>query len=558
MSKLQIQLIVITIIGILAITGVFYGKYYYDTVDASSVPVTPIEVAGQEVLPMSAEATVPVFFGMFQKPLDCLMFDGKWWVVPEGAVFDMQDPASDLGLIGDAQYALEIKLPGAGAAIAAGSASGEGSAASDSATAVADSSQGEGSEAGDNASGEGSAASDSASGVGAGAGADSAQAAPDTAPGEGQQPAMQWSVTLAYRDESGKDTPIYMSGELDAAHPIALDEDIILKKAGSYTLSVEGRLPADDPGGLGGPAGPAGTFHYRAYFSVKNPDPVFTAGRTELEQGDLLSLKLENVEEGVVPEIESVLGPAIFTEGLPVMEEGAEEQGAPEGFTNWYAVVPINNSRAPGDYQVMVRAGELEYETMVTVSEYDFDFQNMIIDMSVPSVAAAVTGDAIAEFREKVSPLFPILSEERYWNGLFVPPVDLGARGFISTQFGEKRITNGNQSTLRSHLGMDFAVSTGTPVHASAAGMVLISEFLLNTGNTVIIDHGGGLKSIYYHMDSVEDLAGTVVEQGTLIGRVGSTGYSTGPHLHYEMRLGEQPVSPSMLFDPGAGLYSAE
>ena len=104
---------------------------------------------------------------------------------------------------------------------------------------------------------------------------------------------------------------------------------------------------------------------------------------------------------------------------------------------------------------------------------------------------------------------------------------------------------------------MDFAVPTGTPVHAGGAGKVMLAEFLLNTGNTVIIDHGGGLKSFYYHMNSVETVVGTIVEQGELIGTVGSTGYSTGPHLHYEMRIGEQPVSPSMLFDPSAGLYSA-
>jgi murein DD-endopeptidase MepM/ murein hydrolase activator NlpD len=250
----------------------------------------------------------------------------------------------------------------------------------------------------------------------------------------------------------------------------------------------------------------------------------------------------------------------VFPCGTPAPDEAAagdKESAGLSGLADWYAIVPISNSRAPGEYSVAVKAGETIYETIVTVTEYEFDFQDMIIDTSVPSVAAATTNAAIAEFREKVSPLVPLISEEIYWSDLFIMPVELGEEGFISTEFGEIRITNSNPNTRRSHLGMDLAVKTGTPVYASGAGKVLLAEFLYNTGNTVIIDHGGGLKSFYYHMDSVDTVAGKIVERGELIGTVGSTGYSTGPHLHFEMRIGEQPVSPSMLFDRSAGLYSA-
>jgi len=443
---------------------------YYSGIDAKTVPVTPVEIAGEEVLPISAAVEVSVIGDLLYKPLDCKLDEEGWQVVPKGAYTDSEEPeepaepAMNLGQLGDAPFYLIVNLP-------------------------------------------------------------------DT---------MQWTVTLASKDDSGGNI------EIDPE-----DEDIVLQKADEYALTLKGSLEKGENGG------PSGEFYYKAAFSIKNPDPVFSVGDTDLAQGDIFSLKLENLEDGIEPSLESALGPAIFTKGVPLKEDGDKENIFAEGFTSWYAAVPISNSRAPGLYPVLVTAGELTYETTVTVVEYEFDYQDMIIDTSEPAVAAAVTGEAIAQFREKVSPLIPLISEERYWDGRFEMPVDLGEHGFISTQFGEVRVTNGNQNTRRSHLGMDIAVSEGEPVNATGSGLVLLAEFLLNTGNTVIIDHGGGLKSFYYHMESVEAEEGAIVQRGDLIGLVGSTGYSTGPHLHFEMRIGEQPVNPTFLFEQQAGLYSA-
>ncbi|MDR3363917.1 MAG: M23 family metallopeptidase [Clostridiales Family XIII bacterium] len=490
--KIKTIVVLVIVVCALALCGLFAWNIYEGT-GARDIPVTPVRVAGQELLPTSADCMVPVFGGLLQKHVRCLLNeDGTWWVVPTGAALDMADPAGDFGEIGEAPYSLSLGLP----------------------------------------------------------------------------ETMGCSVTLSRKDAQGE-TPVFANGAISPAVPGYENKGIVIEKAGEYTLSIEGALAGADRNAV------SGTYDYRVYFSVKNPDPVFKAGRTELAQGDILSLKLENVPEGTVPEIESELGPAIFAKGAPqksneaagssgAAAEGAEgteasaPAGPPEGFANWYAAVPIGNERAPGEYPVKVSAGDLVYETSVTVTKYEFDFQNLIIDTSIPSVAAAVSGEAIAQFRETITPLFSQFSDEVYWDGLFAQPVELGTGGFISTQFGEIRITNGDQNTRRSHYGMDFAVSTGTPVHAGGAGQVLVAAFLLNTGNTVVIDHGGGLKSFYYHMDSLDAEAGALVRRGDLIGRVGTTGYSTGPHLHYEMRIGDQAVSPSALFEPGAGLYSAE
>jgi len=490
MSKKYIVIIIIVIALAGAVVG---GNYWYNSeyenTDARDLPVIPINVANQHVIPISGEFTMPLFGNAqvrypmimgalrsilgddrLEKQLECVPDDGLWLTAPEGGE---PGDGAELGLLGEIPYVFEFDLP-------------------------------------------------------------------DT---------MYWSAKLVYIDDTGAEALIYVGGGAKQDEPHGYVDSVALLKSGEYYFTAEGTLHKS------GPDTPSGIVIYEAGFSLKNPDPVFTIGRTELAQGDILSLKLENIPEGIVPELESELGPAIFTQGVPYEET---TNLYPQGFTNWYAMIPVSNSRKVGEYPVAVNAGELYFETTVTVEEYEFDFQNMIIDMSVPSVASSVTGDAIAEFREKVIPLFSVFTEERYWSGVFIIPVEMGPEDFISTEFGEIRITNGNQSTRRSHLGMDIAASTGTPVLASGTGMVLLAEFLMNTGYTVVIDHGGGLISIYYHMVGVDTTAGSLVERGELIGRVGSTGYSTGPHLHFEMRIGEQPISPSMLFDPKAGLYSAK
>ncbi|MCL2111518.1 MAG: M23 family metallopeptidase [Clostridiales bacterium] len=474
MNKKLIAIVVaIAVVAIVAL-GFFYAylswKGDYEALDASGVPVVPIEAAGHMVYPESASVTIPVNPYLQERYPEAVGTLVPFFGLELEKSFDYDIEAGadiSLGILGTAPYGLEVVLP------------------------------------------------------------------------EG----MEWSVSLGDVGQTAAAEP--------DADPVPPHEDIIIQRAGDYALHIVGTLErAPRPA-------PYGTFSYTAYFSLENPPPVFTVGRTELAQGDILSLRLENVEEGIVPELETELGMAVFTKGVPAVADGEAASLPAEGFTNWYATIPISNTRTPGEYHVSITAGELSYEATVTVSEYDFDFQNLIIDTSVPSVAAAVTPRAIEEFREKVIPLFSVFTEERYWDGMFVQPVDLEDTWFISTQFGEIRITNGNPNTRRSHNGIDYALPIGWAVHATGAGKVLLSEFLLNTGYTIVIDHGGGLISIYYHLDTVDVEEGAFVEQGEFIATVGNTGYSTGPHLHFEMRIGDQPISPSMLFDPNAGLYSA-
>lgn len=96
----------------------------------------------------------------------------------------------------------------------------------------------------------------------------------------------------------------------------------------------------------------------------------------------------------------------------------------------------------------------------------------------------------------------------------------------------------------RLHAGVDFAVGTGTPVHATASGRVIIAGWYGGYGYAVVIDHGGGFTSLYGHNSSLAVSAGSQVSQGQVISYSGSTGLSTGPHLHFEIRVNGNPVDP--------------
>lgn len=98
--------------------------------------------------------------------------------------------------------------------------------------------------------------------------------------------------------------------------------------------------------------------------------------------------------------------------------------------------------------------------------------------------------------------------------------------------------------TVRMHEGLDFAAASGTPIRSAAAGTVVAAGMRGGYGNATIIDHGGGLATLYAHQSELFVTAGSAVAAGQVIGAVGSTGFSTGPHLHFEVRRSGTPVDP--------------
>ncbi len=282
-----------------------------------------------------------------------------------------------------------------------------------------------------------------------------------------------------------------------------------------------------------------GRFYFQAEFSVlpEPPEPAIFTSATTLMQGDIFAIRLHDIPDGVTPMAETDLGMSNFLQ----MGEG-----------EWLAAIPIGNTREVGDYAVKVQAGELEWDMSVSVQEFDFPIQQLTIDTSSEQISTASSDAATAEFNNVMFSLFPVADEVMHWEGAFTVP----AEGRITTHFGSIRITNGDPSSARSHWGMDIANAEGTPIYAPNNGRVIYADWLDATGYTLVIEHGGGLKTIYFHLSDIFVQVDDMVQKGEHIAAMGTTGYSTGSHLHYEVRIGEQAVSPEFLHEDTAGLYA--
>jgi hypothetical protein len=142
------------------------------------------------------------------------------------------------------------------------------------------------------------------------------------------------------------------------------------------------------------------------------------------------------------------------------------------------------------------------------------------------------------EEAQRLDQVFDVVTPQQLWHGTFAWP----HVGRVTSAFGTSRLYNDGHDSY--HGGMDIAGDTGAPVVAANRGTVALAGPLNVHGNAVIIDHGWGVFSAYYHLSEVLVNEGQQVGQGELVGRVGNSGLSTGAHLHWEMRVGGVQVDP--------------
>lgn len=202
-----------------------------------------------------------------------------------------------------------------------------------------------------------------------------------------------------------------------------------------------------------------------------------------------------------------------------------------------FAMMPVPTLTKPGAYTVefLDKAGAVIHSEPLRVVDAHYAKQNIAIEKAVAELKPSPgEQEKVGAFRDEVTP-------ERHWD---LPlKLKLPIPGCMTSPFGSQRLQNG-VPTGDFHAGLDQRGALGTPIKAIAAGTVRVAQPFNLRGGTVGIDHGQGLQSIYMHMSKVSAVEGAHVEQGDVIGYVGSTGRSTGPHLHWTLYAQGVPVNP--------------
>lgn len=260
---------------------------------------------------------------------------------------------------------------------------------------------------------------------------------------------------------------------------------------------------------------------------LEAPFQQITLSESVIIQGRTLVVKVRLAE---------VAGLTGVFEGRPLFFE--EDQSG-----QWWSIIAIHALTEPRIYPVILTAtlpdgASTTALTNVTVVEGPYGTENIQLDAS----RGELLNDALIEQeRQKLADLWSQVTPRPLWAGPFRWPV-AGQPQFTS-EFGTRRSYNGSPVTSF-HGGTDFGGAIGTPIYAAAAGTVVMAESLPLRGNAVLIDHGMGLFSGYWHQTQLVVSEGQPVQAGELLGYLGNTGLVTGPHLHWEMRLQGIAVEP--------------
>jgi len=188
----------------------------------------------------------------------------------------------------------------------------------------------------------------------------------------------------------------------------------------------------------------------------------------------------------------------------------------------------------------LLRGVRVRAEVRLTISPRKFAVQEMTLPKGMAEFDDATLVRIGAEAAE-LSRRFSRVTPPR-WRTPFLPPVE----EYRPANFGARRVINGNPRMP--HSAVDITLPTGTPVRAIADGQVAFAAEQFFGGRSVVIDHGSGVFSIYYHLKEFSVAEGEEISRGDRIGSVGATGRATGPHLHFGVRVPGGRVDPTRLF----------
>ncbi|MGD8926651.1 MAG: peptidoglycan DD-metalloendopeptidase family protein [Thioalkalispiraceae bacterium] len=208
--------------------------------------------------------------------------------------------------------------------------------------------------------------------------------------------------------------------------------------------------------------------------------------------------------------------------------------------SKWYALVGIPLSTKPGNYSLTLSTSKKTRKIKFAIKNKQYETQR--IHIKDKRKVNPYAKDIKRIIREKKI----IHAALKSWSQVDDIPLqfDLPVKGRLSSPFGLRRFFNGQPR--RPHSGLDIAAPKGTPILAPARGKIINTGKYFFNGNTVFIDHGQGLITMYCHLNSTTVKTGDIVKRGQQIGTVGMTGRVTGPHLHWGVSLNNARIEPRL------------
>ncbi|VAW92501.1 Peptidase, M23/M37 family [hydrothermal vent metagenome] len=212
-----------------------------------------------------------------------------------------------------------------------------------------------------------------------------------------------------------------------------------------------------------------------------------------------------------------------------------------ENNDHWYAIVGISLATKSGKKSLTVKSSNRS--KIVYFDVHDKKYKTQHITIKDKRKVNPYEKDMDRIIKEKKV----IVSALRHWSDKDDVPLQfsLPVTGRFSSPFGLKRFFN--QQARKPHSGLDIAAAEGTPILAPADGKIINTGDYFFNGNTIFIDHGQGLVTMYCHMNSIDVKTGTQVKSGQQIGTIGMTGRVTGPHLHWGVSLNNARIEPKLL-----------
>jgi murein DD-endopeptidase MepM/ murein hydrolase activator NlpD len=216
---------------------------------------------------------------------------------------------------------------------------------------------------------------------------------------------------------------------------------------------------------------------------------------------------------------------------------------------SWVTLIGIDLDVKPGEYKtnllVTREDGRVDTEeAVIDVQLTKFPTTELKVEERYVDLNPRDLARATRETKETEA-IYSRITNEILWDKPFSIPIP----GGTGTNFGHRRVFNGQPRAP--HAGADLRATTGTPIHAANRGRVVLAKNLFFTGNTVILDHGLGIYSLYAHLSRIDVKLNSIVENGDVLGLAGATGRVTGPHLHWGMRVQGARVDPFSLVSIG-------